>query len=135
MISAAGAYFVFEVPDTTRALAHGDYTVVWEEHTCYFTPATLRYCLERAGLEVRDVESLREHYALTLRRWVANLEAHREEAVRLVGEGRYRVWRLYIAASARRFEAGQIEVHQVLAVRPDGGRSGLPLRRADIVIP
>jgi cyclopropane-fatty-acyl-phospholipid synthase len=91
--------------------------------------------MERAGLEVRDVESLREHYALTLRRWVANLEAHREEAVRLVGEGRYRVWRLYMAASARRFEAGKIEVHQVMAVRPDGGRSGLPLRRADIVLP
>ena len=91
--------------------------------------------MERAGLEVRDVEGLREHYALTLRRWVANLEANREEAVRLVGEGRYRVWRLYMAASARRFEAGKIEVHQVLAVRADDGRSGLPLRRADIVLP
>ncbi len=96
---------------------------------------TVASVTQRAGLEVRDVESLREHYALTLRRWVANLEANREEAVKLVGEGRYRVWRLYMAASARRFEAGQIEVHQVLAVRPAGGRSGLPLRRADIVIP
>jgi cyclopropane-fatty-acyl-phospholipid synthase len=91
--------------------------------------------VQSAGFEVRDVESLREHYALTLRRWVANLEAHRDEAVRLVGEGRYRVWRMYMAGSARRFEQGRLEVHEVLAVRSDGGASGLPLRRGPIVLP
>jgi cyclopropane-fatty-acyl-phospholipid synthase len=91
--------------------------------------------MQRLGFEVRDVESLREHYALTLRRWVANLEAARDEAVELVGEGRYRVWRLYMAASARMMEAGRIQVHQVLAVRPDAGASGIPLRRSDIVLP
>ena len=85
--------------------------------------------LERAGFEVRDVEALREHYALTLRRWVANLEADWGRAVRLVGPGRARVWRLYMAASALTFERGGIGVNQVLAVRPEGsGRSGLPLR-------
>jgi cyclopropane-fatty-acyl-phospholipid synthase len=83
----------------------------------------------------RDVEGLREHYALTLRRWVDNLEANRREAVSLVGEGRYRVWRLYMAASARMFEAGRLQVHQVLAVRSDGGESGMPLRRGDAVLP
>lgn len=87
--------------------------------------------MQRAGFEVRDLEGLREHYVLTLRRWVANLEAHREEAVSLVGEGRYRVWRLYMAGSARNFEKGRIQVHQILAVRSEGGVSGLPLRRAD----
>jgi cyclopropane-fatty-acyl-phospholipid synthase len=91
--------------------------------------------MHQLGLEVRDVESLREHYTLTLRRWVANLEAAREEAVRLVGEGRYRVWRLYMSASARMMEAGRLQVHQVLAVRPQGGDSGLPLRRGDTVLP
>jgi cyclopropane-fatty-acyl-phospholipid synthase len=90
--------------------------------------------MQRAGFEVRDVESLREHYALTLRRWVENLQANAKEAVALVGEGRYRVWRLYMAASARMFEAGRLQVHQVLAVRSDGGLSGVPLRRADIVL-
>jgi cyclopropane-fatty-acyl-phospholipid synthase len=90
--------------------------------------------MQRTGLEVRDVESLREHYALTLRRWVANLEEHREEAVALVGEGRYRVWRLYMSGAARNFEQGKTQVHQVLAVRSDGGRSGIPLRRADTVL-
>lgn len=89
--------------------------------------------MQRAGFEVRDVESLREHYALTLRQWVANLEAHRDEAVSLVGEGRYRVWRLYMGGAARNFEAGRTEVYQVLAARSDGGSSGLPLRRGDTV--
>ncbi|MEU6773367.1 cyclopropane-fatty-acyl-phospholipid synthase family protein [Streptomyces sp. NPDC046759] len=85
--------------------------------------------LERAGFEVRDVESLREHYARTLRRWVANLEDDWDRAVRLAGPGRARVWRLYMAASALAFEHNRIGVNQVLAVRtPDSGTSGLPLR-------
>ncbi|GAA2461318.1 cyclopropane-fatty-acyl-phospholipid synthase family protein [Streptomyces lavendulocolor] len=85
--------------------------------------------LEDAGFEVRDVEAIREHYALTLRRWVANLEDHRAEAERLTSPGRVRVWRLYMAASAVSFERNRIGVNQVLAVRtPDDGASGLPLR-------
>ncbi len=86
--------------------------------------------LEQAGFEVRDVESLREHYALTLRQWVRNLEARWPEAVRLTSPGRARVWRLYMAASALAFERGRIGVNQILAVRtPEAtGRSGLPLR-------
>ncbi|MEU9365948.1 cyclopropane-fatty-acyl-phospholipid synthase family protein [Streptomyces avermitilis] len=85
--------------------------------------------LERAGFEVRDVESLREHYALTLRRWVANLEAQWVRGVRLTSPGRARVWRLYMAASALAFEHNRIGVNQVLAVRtPESGASGMPLR-------
>ncbi|MFD8149660.1 class I SAM-dependent methyltransferase [Streptomyces sp. NPDC059720] len=85
--------------------------------------------LERAGFEVRDVESLREHYALTLRRWVARLEADWQRAVRLGGPGRARVWRLYMAACALAFERNRIGVDQVLAVRPpESGASGMPLR-------
>ncbi|MEV4612311.1 cyclopropane-fatty-acyl-phospholipid synthase family protein [Kitasatospora sp. NPDC049258] len=86
--------------------------------------------LEDAGFEVRDVEALREHYGLTLREWVANLEAHWPEAVRLVGRGRARVWRLYMAASALAFEQNRIGVNQVLAVRTTrAGHSGLPATR------
>ncbi|MET9505965.1 class I SAM-dependent methyltransferase [Streptomyces sp. NPDC006622] len=85
--------------------------------------------LERAGFEVRDVESIREHYALTLRHWVARLEADWHRAVRLTGAGRARVWRLYMAASVLAFERHRIGVNQVLAVRtPPSGTSGLPLR-------
>ncbi|MGP4086053.1 class I SAM-dependent methyltransferase [Streptomyces sp. KR55] len=85
--------------------------------------------LERAGFEVRDVESIREHYALTLRRWVANLEADWTRAVKLTSPGRARVWQLYMAASALSFERNRIGVNQVLAVRtPESGASGMPLR-------
>ena len=62
--------------------------------------------LETGGLEVLDVEALRRHYALTLRAWVRNLEEHWSDAVELAGEGRARVWRLYMAASALGFESG-----------------------------
>ncbi|MFF4408184.1 class I SAM-dependent methyltransferase [Streptomyces sp. NPDC001262] len=85
--------------------------------------------LEEAGFEVRDVEALREHYALTLRSWVANLEAHWADAVRLTSPGRARVWRLYMAACALSFERNRIGVNQVLAVRtPASGEPGLSLR-------
>ncbi|MFS4093161.1 class I SAM-dependent methyltransferase [Streptomyces sp. AF1A] len=85
--------------------------------------------LERAGFEVRDVEAIREHYARTLRDWVANLEAGWDRAVRLTSPGRARVWRLYMAASALAFEHHRIGVNQVLAIRtPESGASGLPLR-------
>ncbi|MEU3992688.1 cyclopropane-fatty-acyl-phospholipid synthase family protein [Streptomyces platensis] len=88
--------------------------------------------LEEAGFEVRDVEAIREHYALTLRSWVENLERHWDEAARLTSPGRARVWRLYMAASALSFERNRIGVNQVLAVRtPEGGAAGVPLRARD----
>ncbi|HEX9531048.1 MAG TPA: cyclopropane-fatty-acyl-phospholipid synthase family protein, partial [Acidimicrobiales bacterium] len=85
--------------------------------------------MQKAGLEVRDVECLREHYALTLRHWAANLEANWDAAVALVGERRARVWRLYMTGSAVSFEEGEISVHQVLGVKPDQGASGMALTR------
>ncbi|MGJ7442773.1 class I SAM-dependent methyltransferase [Aquipuribacter sp. MA13-6] len=85
--------------------------------------------LQDAGFEIRDVHALREHYALTLRAWVARLEARWDAAVALVGPGRARVWRLYMAGSAVGFASGRVGVDQVLAVRLDAGRSGVPLRR------
>ncbi len=92
--------------------------------------ATTVGALEDVGFEVRDVESLREHYALTLRRWVANLESSWDRAVSLTSEGRARVWRLYMAGAALSFEANRLGVNQVLAVRPGpGGASGLPRTR------
>jgi cyclopropane-fatty-acyl-phospholipid synthase len=85
--------------------------------------------LERAGFEVRDLEAIREHYALTLRRWVANLEAGWPAAVKLTSPGRARIWRLYMAASALSFERNKIGVNQILAVKtPLSGEPGTPLR-------
>lgn len=84
--------------------------------------------MEIGGLEIRDVESLREHYVLTLRRWIANLDAQRESAIREVGEMRLRAWRLYLLGCAHAFATGQISVFQTLSAR-GGADHGLPLDR------
>lgn len=90
---------------------------------------TVITALQDGGLEVRHMENLREHYALTLRRWVANLEANWDAAVAEVGEGRARVWRLYMAASAVQFDDHQLHVDQVLAVKlNESGSSKVALR-------
>ena len=86
---------------------------------------------ERSGFEVRDVESLREHYALTLGHWVRRLEENLPEACRLAGETTCRIWRLYMAGSAHGFSTGKLNVYQALLVKPNDGRSGLPLTRCD----
>jgi cyclopropane-fatty-acyl-phospholipid synthase len=92
---------------------------------------TLR-AAEGAGFEVRDVECLREHYALTLRHWVRRLEACHEDALAYVDEPTYRVWRLYMAGAAHAFATGRHNVYQTLLAKPDDvGRSSLPLTRAD----
>lgn len=83
--------------------------------------------LEAAGFEILDVEALRRHYALTLRAWVHRLEANWDQAAKLSGLGRARVWRLYMAASALGFEGGLTGVNQVLVQRPGGDEP--PLRR------
>ncbi len=86
--------------------------------------------MQRTGFEARDVESLREHYATTLRHWVSNLEQAWDRAVDLVGEARARIWRLYMAGSAINFESGSISIHQVLGIKPSAaGDSGMPPTR------
>jgi cyclopropane-fatty-acyl-phospholipid synthase len=85
--------------------------------------------LQTAGFELRHSESLREHYALTLRHWVRNLEANWDAAVAEVGAARARIWRLYMAGSALGFEAGTIRIHQLLGVQLHAdGASDMPLR-------
>lgn len=94
--------------------------------------STMLAAAESAGFEIRDVENLREHYALTLRHWLRRLEAHHDEALRFVDETTYRVWRLYIAGSAHGFQRGHIAVYQTLLAKPGtAGRVDLPLRRDD----
>jgi cyclopropane-fatty-acyl-phospholipid synthase len=96
--------------------------------------STMIEAIEGAGFEVRDVESLREHYALTLREWVANLERDWDSAVAAASPGRARIWRLYMAGSAVAFETNRLGVNQVLAVKPDvQGRSGMPRTREELI--
>ena len=87
---------------------------------------------ESAGFETRDVENLRQHYALTLRHWLHRLEAHHDETLRYVDEATYRVWRLYIAGSAHGFGRGHIAVYQTLLAKLGAtGETDLPLTRID----
>jgi cyclopropane-fatty-acyl-phospholipid synthase len=89
---------------------------------------TVVSAMQRSGFEARHLESLREHYALTLRAWVANLESQWDRATARAGTTRARIWRLYLAGSALGFEDGRIGIDQVLAVRADRGASGMGLR-------
>jgi cyclopropane-fatty-acyl-phospholipid synthase len=90
---------------------------------------------EAEHLEVRDVENLREHYELTLRRWVDGLQRNANAVLRHVSDVTYRVWLLYMAGSAAAFRRGEIAVYQVLLSRPDQGNSRLPLTREDWYLP
>jgi cyclopropane-fatty-acyl-phospholipid synthase len=90
------------------------------------------YIAETVGFEVRDVENLREHYALTLRHWVRRLEERQDEVVQLVSEPVYRTWRLYMSFCALGFETGQTNVNQSLLAKPVNGKVSLPMSRADL---
>lgn len=85
--------------------------------------------MQDAGFDVRHAENLREHYAMTLRDWCANLHRDWDSCVADVGEGTARVWGLYMAACRLSFERNNIQLFQVLGVKPtDKGDSRVPLR-------
>jgi cyclopropane-fatty-acyl-phospholipid synthase len=117
--------------DTRKSGPYFDDTYVFPDSELVPINVTL-HAAEDSGFEVRDVESLREHYALTLRNWVSRLEAHHSEALRFVDEFTYRIWRLFMSGSVHAFNIGVNNIYQTLLVRPEaGGRSGLPLTRGD----
>lgn len=118
-----------EVPDAMGSFSE---TYVFPDGELTPISTSLRVA-EQVGFEVRDVESLREHYAMTLRRWVRRLEANHQRALQHVSEPTYRVWRLFMSGSAHGFSVGRLNLHQSLLIKVDKqGRSGLPLTRADI---
>jgi cyclopropane-fatty-acyl-phospholipid synthase len=86
---------------------------------------------ERSGFEVRDIEGLREHYALTLDAWGQRLEQQHHQAVRVAGEVTYRVWRAYMAMAAYLFRRGRLGLYQTLCVNTVDGHADLPLTRGD----
>ena len=89
---------------------------------------------ERAGFELRDVEAMREHYVMTLRHWLRRLEASENAASDLVGEKRFRTWRLYLLAAINGFRRGSTSIVQMILSKPDAsGSSGMPLTRTYMV--
>lgn len=110
----------------------GSFTMAYLFPDCELVPisTTLR-AAEAAKWEVRDVESLREHYVLMVREWRRRLEANDERARALVGDETYRAWRLGMAGIEYGQAVGRLNVYQTLLAKPLEGRSGLPLTRAD----
>jgi cyclopropane-fatty-acyl-phospholipid synthase len=99
------------------------------------SPGEVIRCAEGAGFETRDVESLREHYALTLRHWIRRLESRHDEASQMVGEATYRVWRLYMAGVAHGFASGMLGIVQTLFSKPrEDGSTTLPWTREDLYV-
>jgi cyclopropane-fatty-acyl-phospholipid synthase len=88
--------------------------------------------MERARFEIEDVESLRPHYALTLRAWADRLARHHDRALDYVNEATFRVWRLYMTACALEFESGNVGVYQVLTSKRGAGARQLPLTRRHV---
>ncbi|MBV9865338.1 MAG: class I SAM-dependent methyltransferase [Abitibacteriaceae bacterium] len=120
--------------NATREAPHGPNFVemyVFPDGETVPIHVTLR-AAEESNFEVRDVESLREHYALTLRHWVRRLEAKHEDALKFVDEPTYRIWRLYMSGSAYGFATCRINLYQTLLVKNDErGHNSLPLTRED----
>jgi cyclopropane-fatty-acyl-phospholipid synthase len=103
------------------------------ERECRLRPVRQKRAAESSGFDVRDVENLREHYAMTLRRWIRRLESSADSVIRLVGERTYRTWRLYMSGCAWRFASGRMALDQTLLAKPDpGGQVPLPLTRSDL---
>ena len=85
------------------------------------------------GIEVWDAESLRPHYAKTLWKWVERLEKNSEQARKLVGEKRYRIWKIYMSGSAHAFDRGWISIFQILGSKPlADGTVNYPLTREHV---
>jgi cyclopropane-fatty-acyl-phospholipid synthase len=87
---------------------------------------------ELTGFEVRDVESLREHYARTLRLWLRNLEFNYTDAIQITDERTYRTWRLFMAAATLGFEREHSNVYQALLSKSEPGSANPPSTRADL---
>ena len=92
-------------------------------------------CAAKAGFEVRDVESLREHYILTLQHWIRRLVANHDRILKWTDEEGYRIFRLYLSGAVSAFKSGVCNLHQCLLVkpihdRPEEYQAGLPLTRA-----
>jgi cyclopropane-fatty-acyl-phospholipid synthase len=88
-----------------------------------------------AGIEPLDVENLRPHYARTLWSWVERLEAQQARALQLVGEKKYRIWRIYMAGAAFAFEHNWLALFQVLGGKPhEGGWQEYPFNRRHVYV-
>ncbi|MCX3063053.1 SAM-dependent methyltransferase [Streptomyces beihaiensis] len=127
LVRPHGRVLVQQMSRGTRAPGGGAFIEAYIAPDMHMRPMGETVCLlEAAGLDVRSVESLREHYVRTIGAWHRTLEERWPQFVRLVGEEVARVWRLYLVGGALAFEERRMGVDQFLAVRPSAtGDSGL----------
>ncbi|MGY8523842.1 class I SAM-dependent methyltransferase [Paracidovorax citrulli] len=85
--------------------------------------------LSKGGLEAFDVELLRRHYAHTLRHWAENFEARGDAIREMIGERKYRIWRVYLAGCAQAFEGEKMSIYQVVCHKAPRRASTLPWSR------
>ena len=135
LLRPGGSYLHHAITASPRGGRNGGPTLasryVFPDHELIPLAESLAFAAQ-AGFDIRDVEELREHYALTLRRWIAALEEHHDETGAEVGEATWRAWRLVFAGAAVGFETDLKGVAQVLMAKPRGdGSVELPLGRWD----
>jgi cyclopropane-fatty-acyl-phospholipid synthase len=118
------------------------WTPQWDFITRYVFPngelthvSRILSLMEDENWEIRDAEQLREHYSRTCRQWAERLEEHKSEALQLVPEKTYRIWRLYLAASSVYFAEGSIGLYQVVASKPLADAEAVPVTREGIYLP
>ncbi|VAW55247.1 Cyclopropane-fatty-acyl-phospholipid synthase [hydrothermal vent metagenome] len=87
--------------------------------------------MEQAGFEIVDVESLRRHYAMTLRCWVQALLKEKKQAMKLTSNKTFRLWQLYMSGFAYYFDEGTVNLHQILVTHQHDHLT-IPLRRNDM---
>jgi len=81
--------------------------------------AQMMAIFEPREFSILDVENLRLHYAQTLRHWLARFEQSVERVAQMFDQQFVRMWRLYLAGSVVAFEAGGLQLFQVVFARRD----------------
>jgi cyclopropane-fatty-acyl-phospholipid synthase len=119
LLRPSGRLLIQQMSRGQRVPSGGRFISAYIASDMYMRPVGETICaLERAGLEVREVHAMREHYVPTILAWLATLERRWNEVVQLVGEPTGRVWRLYLAGAALAFQERRMGVDQILAIRP-----------------
>jgi cyclopropane-fatty-acyl-phospholipid synthase len=85
--------------------------------------------MQEGGLEVRDVENLRRHYARTCALWTENFENNAEHIRRLADPKTFRIWHVYLAGCAYAFEHDWISLYQIVCGKAGQAPAQMPWSR------
>ena len=91
--------------------------------------------MQEGGLEVRDVENLRRHYARTCAIWTDNFEANAERIQKLTDPKRFRIWHVYLAGCTYAFNHDWISLYQIVCGKAGQEPSSIPWSRRYMYAP